>query len=119
LFFVGVLKASDENSRGADPDPCQNVMDPQHWQKHLIFCSPDLRAMELVNLANLEETPDNCVEATEHESEELFEDACEVVEEGSASSSASTCGFAACAPLAGLPDLVPEGESEFSSFAKF
>ncbi len=70
-----------------------------------------------MNLANVEEeTPDNCVEATEHESEEVFEDACEVVEEGSASSSA--CGFAACAPLAGLPDLVPEGESEFSSFAK-
>jgi hypothetical protein len=73
--------------------------------------------MELVNLANVEEeTPDNCVEATEHESEELFEDACEEVEEGSSS---STCGFAACAPLAGLPDLVPEGESEFSLFAKF
>jgi hypothetical protein len=68
--------------------------------------------MELVNLANVEEeTPDNCVEATEHEGEELFEDACEVVEEGSS--------FAACAPLAGLPDLVPEGEFEFSSFAKF
>jgi hypothetical protein len=95
-------------------------MDPQHWQKHVIIvCIPDLRAMELVNLANVdEETPDNCVEATEHEGEELFEDACEEVEEGSASSS-SICGFAACAPLAGLPDLVPEGESEFSSFAKF
>jgi hypothetical protein len=80
-----------------------------------MFCIPDFLEMELVNLANVEEeTPDNCVEATEHEGEELFEDACEEVEEGS---SASTCGFAACAP--GLPDLVPEGESEFSSFAKF
>jgi hypothetical protein len=78
-------------------------MDLQHWRKHVIFCSPDLREMELVNLANVEEeTPDNCVEATEHEGEEVFEDACEVVEEGSS--------FAACAPLAGLPDLVPEGE---------
>jgi hypothetical protein len=74
-----------------------------------MFCIPDFQEMELVNLANVEEErPDNCVEATEHEGEELFEDACEEVEEGSSSS--STCGFAACASLAGLPDLVPEGE---------
>jgi hypothetical protein len=46
-FFVGVLKVSDENSRSgsesgsisqrhrfADPDPHQNVMDPEHCLKH-------------------------------------------------------------------------------------
>jgi hypothetical protein len=53
LFFVGILKVNDENSRiriqdsdpgfgsgsinqrhgsaDPDPDPNQNVMDPQHW----------------------------------------------------------------------------------------
>ena len=46
LFFVGVLKVNDENSRigsesgsisqrhvsaDPDPDPYQNVMDPQHY----------------------------------------------------------------------------------------
>jgi hypothetical protein len=43
LFFVGVLKVNDENSRtlihqseawiggSPDPDPYKNVMDPQHW----------------------------------------------------------------------------------------
>ncbi len=38
LFYVGVLKVNDENSqrhRSADPDPHQNVMDPQHWHKQL------------------------------------------------------------------------------------
>jgi hypothetical protein len=48
-FFAGILKVNDENSRiriqdpdpnpdplvkrhrYADPDPPQNVMDPQHW----------------------------------------------------------------------------------------
>ncbi len=45
-FFVGLLKVNDENWRiririqihysdawisGFDPDPHQNVMDPQHW----------------------------------------------------------------------------------------
>jgi hypothetical protein len=38
VFFVGNLKVNDENSGSisqrhgsADPDPHQNVMDPQHW----------------------------------------------------------------------------------------
>jgi hypothetical protein len=42
LLFVGLLKINDENSRirtgsisqrhrSADPDPHQNVMDPEHW----------------------------------------------------------------------------------------
>jgi hypothetical protein len=41
LFFVGFLKDNDENSRihyseahgsaDPDPDPHQNVMNPQHW----------------------------------------------------------------------------------------
>jgi hypothetical protein len=43
LLFIGVLKVNDENSKDpgpdplvrgmdtADPDPYQNVMDPQHW----------------------------------------------------------------------------------------
>jgi hypothetical protein len=42
VFFVGVLKATDEKSRirtgdisqryvSADPDPYQNVTDPEHW----------------------------------------------------------------------------------------
>ncbi len=47
LFFAGISKVNDENSRiwdpdpgsgsisqrhgSADPDPLQNVMDPQHW----------------------------------------------------------------------------------------
>ncbi len=32
LFFAGILKVNDENSRIRiqDPDPPQNVMDPQH-----------------------------------------------------------------------------------------
>ena len=39
LFFAGILKVNDENSRiriqdpDADPDPPQNVMDPQHCLK--------------------------------------------------------------------------------------
>jgi hypothetical protein len=28
-FFVAVLKVNDENEQ--DPDPHQNVIDPQHW----------------------------------------------------------------------------------------
>ncbi len=45
-FFVGVFKVNNENSRiririgseqrhgSADPDPHQNVTDPEHWLKH-------------------------------------------------------------------------------------
>ncbi len=40
LVFFGVLKVNDENSRirrrgSVDPDPHQNVMDPQHWNLHV------------------------------------------------------------------------------------
>jgi hypothetical protein len=56
LFFAGILKVSDENSRirnqdpdpapdpliqrhgSADPDPHQNVMDLEHW---FVFLSKD------------------------------------------------------------------------------
>jgi hypothetical protein len=40
-FLVAILKVTDENSKirsrirrygSADPDPYQNVTDPQHWQ---------------------------------------------------------------------------------------
>ncbi len=35
FFLAGILKFNDENSRiwiqDPDPDPSQNVMDPQHW----------------------------------------------------------------------------------------
>jgi len=59
--------------------------------------------MELQQLSKLnEEAADHCTEAAEREEEEVFEDACEEVEED------SSRGFAACGPLAGLPDLVPE-----------
>jgi hypothetical protein len=43
LFFVGILKVNDEKSRiriqpeawsaDPDPDPLQNVMDPEHGRK--------------------------------------------------------------------------------------
>ncbi len=46
-FFAGILNVNDENSRiriqdpgrhgSADPDPPQNVMDPQHWLKCLNY----------------------------------------------------------------------------------
>ncbi len=39
LFFVGIAKVNDEFSKrhgSADPDPLQNVMDPQHWLKEMV-----------------------------------------------------------------------------------
>ena len=61
--------------------------------------------MELQNLKNMVEPPDEArgLEAAGggQEDEDLFEDACEEVEEGT-----SYCGL----PGSGLPDLVPEGE---------
>ncbi len=45
LVFAGILNVNDENSRigsnsqrhgsaDPDPDPHQNVMDPEHWKKY-------------------------------------------------------------------------------------
>jgi hypothetical protein len=43
LDFEGILKVDDENSIIAsadpDPDPHQNVMDPQHWYHGTVHCT--------------------------------------------------------------------------------
>ncbi len=40
LVFAGILNVSDENSRiriqVPDPDPHQNVMDPEHWKNQKV-----------------------------------------------------------------------------------
>ncbi len=34
IFLVGILKVTDEKSK-QDPDPYQNITDPEHWFTHV------------------------------------------------------------------------------------
>ncbi len=54
LFFVGILKATEEKSRirihKASPDPYQNVTDPELWPLQIWLRSLDFRIVTWINL---------------------------------------------------------------------